>query len=138
MTEQELFYERYKHLFLNEKLSIKLQSIGFDEPVFARWFKHNFQLNVLGSPYKHNSGEVHKNYIGAPTFDQVRVWFEEKHHLFICVESGGEKHGVYKHDFVVWGNGSTSIRGFLTTHEAWYKAIEAAIKLIKDKETQIK
>ena len=138
MTEQESQYKKYRHLFLDEKLSIKLQSIGFDEVMFARWYKHKWQLNTLGTPYKHNSGEVSKNYIGSPTYDQVRVWFEQKHHLFICVESGGAKHGVYKHDFVVWGNGSTSVRGFLSTHEAWNAAIEAAIKLITDKETQTK
>lgn len=42
--------------------------------------KKQFQTNVLGNFYKHNSGEV-GNFLSAPLFSQAFKFFREKYNL---------------------------------------------------------
>lgn len=76
-----------QHLFLNIELSKLAKDKGYDEPAFARYNKGRFELNKLGTPYFHNSGEISRNYIAAPLYDQIIDWFMRKYFLEINVVS---------------------------------------------------
>ncbi len=67
--------------FVSLKLAQLLKQNGFDEPVNARYSKGVLRKNTLGGGYRHNSGEIDKNYISAPTQAQVIKWARIKNNV---------------------------------------------------------
>jgi hypothetical protein len=69
-----------EELFVPYKESLALKELEFDEPCIARFNKKQFQVNVLGNFYKHNSGEV-GNFLSAPLFSQAFKFFRDNYKL---------------------------------------------------------
>jgi hypothetical protein len=69
-----------EELFVPYEESLALKELEFDEPCIARFNKKQFQVNVLGNFYKHNSGEV-GNFLSAPLFSQAFKFFKEQYGL---------------------------------------------------------
>ena len=73
----------------------------------------------------------------APTYNQVKDWFKDKHHIKIDV-CHAESNGTYRITLWRWNFdnqiGKWERFGFISSYEDWYiaanKAIEEALKLI--------
>lgn len=83
-----------KFLFIPYELSVLALKKRFNEPCIARYGSktsvekdnpHGFQMNKLGSWYKHNSGEIEKHFISAPLYIQIVDWFRNEHKLVLDV-----------------------------------------------------
>ena len=62
-----------------------LKEKGFNEPVDSRFNrKGEYERNLLGREfYKHNSGEVCKIYLSAPSFFIAEQWLLQNHNILI-------------------------------------------------------
>ena len=67
--------------FVPYEEALALKELEFDEPCIARFNKKQWQTNVLGNFYRHNSGEV-GNFLASPLYQQAFRWFREKYNLY--------------------------------------------------------
>ena len=121
-----------------KELSVKLKEIGFDErclAVFRGDFDIEYQIDWETKQGKKNSdfsmfvvNKKHPNYwLSAPTYEQVKEWFMEKHLIFITVNC--EK---WLHEFmgeVETADGLSKLKTVSDYHEAFAMEIEEEIKL---------
>lgn len=76
-----------------KELAIKLKKIGFDEPCIAEFRGMDIQpVCQLDVDFKYSknseiSTETHY-WLSAPTYEQVKMWFLEKHSILITVRRG--------------------------------------------------
>lgn len=127
-----------------EKLKIK----GFDESCLGFYFEGEFELNTKGKtsiikPKKFNSIfsrepiSFQEKMVSVPTYNQVKDWFRDKHHIKIDV-CHAESNGTYRFTLWRWNFDNNVDKweriGFIGSYEDWYvaanKAIEEALKLI--------
>ena len=120
-----------KHLFLPYAIALALKEKGFKEDCIAHYSFSGGEPTITTNPRDFNYLPDDGQPISAPLYQQAVDWFEKKHGLFLCVEHGGKVNGTYKHDVVIWGRTSVSMRGFTSTETAWEKAILKALTLIK-------
>lgn len=77
---------------LKKELAVKLKHFGYDEPCNYVWrgedLEYCYQSGNHSSLAKNSemSGVGNEDYwVSAPTYEQVKVWFMEKHLMFINV-----------------------------------------------------
>lgn len=78
---------------ISKELAIKLKEIGFDEPCIAVFRGMDIQpvcqLDVDFNYSKNSEISTETHYwLSAPTYEQVKIWFLEKHSILITVRRG--------------------------------------------------
>lgn len=118
--------------FISKELSVKLKDIGFNAPCIAHY--RNFDIEPTCQMYatfktEQNSdfGDPTNYWLSAPTYEEVKMWFMEKHLIFITVNCE-----AWLHEFmgeVETADGLSKLKTVGDYHEAFAMAIEEAIKL---------
>lgn len=78
---------------ISKELAIKLKEIGFNEPCIAEFRGEDIQpVSQMSVDFSYStnseiSTETHY-WLSAPTYDQVKMWFLEKHSILITVRRG--------------------------------------------------
>ena len=73
--------------FVKYDVAVLLWEFGFNEPCQGRFNKgKQFQHNVLGNWYRHNSDEITHTYLAAPLYQQVQEWFRQKYFIDISIK----------------------------------------------------
>lgn len=91
--------EELKDIFVSHDIAVQLKEIGFDDLCIAYF---NSTSTVPEYPYRYvkdynkNSTES-KNFITAPTYEQVFKWFRDKNYLSSVVSNFGSFYGYIEH-----------------------------------------
>ena len=71
-----------KDLFVPYEIGKKLKEIGFNQPCFSCYCQGEIRFIRVGYSWCENITDFE---IYAPTYEQVKLWFMEKHLIFITV-----------------------------------------------------
>jgi len=127
--------------FVTYNTAVLLWEFGFDEPCQARFNKgKQFQHNVLGKWYKHNSDAISPNFLAAPLFQQVQEWFRTKYFMDISVKyecSANEVIDMYGNiNFMINKFRHPDVRveanGWLTHNQILELTFKKAFEILKD------
>jgi hypothetical protein len=87
--------ENLKDLFVPYEIAKKLKEIGFDLGCLARYIydDRNFEWYLVqiqqskpaSTAFNFDKNIERYDYVAAPTYEQVKLWFMEKHLIFITV-----------------------------------------------------
>jgi len=78
---------------ISKELAIKLKEIGFNEPCIAEFRGEDIQpVSQMSVDFSYStnseiSTETHY-WLSAPTYEEVKMWFLEKHSILITVRRG--------------------------------------------------
>jgi hypothetical protein len=121
-----------------KELSVKLKEIGFDE-VCSAVFRNN-DIEYCAQFGEEKTGKKNSDFsmfvvnkerpnywLSAPTYEQVKEWFMEKHLIFITVNC--EKWLSEFMGEVETADGLSKLKTVNDYHEAFAMAIEEAIRL---------
>lgn len=114
-----------KDLFVPKEIAIELKEIGFNKPCFACHSSNDIRFIKASNVWSEN---INESEVYAPTYEQVKNWFMEKHLIFITVNC--EK---WLHEFKGQVETSDAIIDTEMYHdynEAFKSAIKAAIPFI--------
>ena len=134
------YIQQIDKIFVPYKLVVELNKNGFNEPCFGYWSdwknKEPFVITCDYGTEKESHVIRQKPCIcSAPTYDQIFIWFEEKHHLIInntiYYSFNQQKWGIrYNSNRIVDSDILTTF--FENKQEALNNAIYEALKMIKD------
>ena len=121
--------------FVPYELSVKLKSLGFDEPCMSVYYGDvediQFTLNVRETQYYAQKG--YKDGVLAPTFSQAFRWFREKYGMYSHIKTSG-KISVLEFTWVSNGKyGFFSKNGFETYEEAELACLDKLIEIVETK-----
>lgn len=119
--------ENLKDLFVPYEIAKKLKEVGFNKPCFSCYSGEEIRLIRVGYSWCENITDFE---VYAPTYEQVKLWFMEKHLIFITVNCP-----KWLHEFQ--GEVETSDKLYVTEifnnyNEAFQSAIKAAIPFINN------
>ena len=132
----------YKNQFVSYNIAKELYNKGFNEPCLGNYGCENaWMIDIAEGSFnlvEHTNSPNREYTVSAQTWEQARVWIEEKHNLFITVipmlVSAGTTSGHRFTFFILNLNdynetSDESPLGFLTYNEAREKAFLTAIEL---------
>lgn len=116
-----------RNQFCSYKIALKLKELGFNEECLG-YFRNNTKSFHLGEDTR-----VQKDSILAPLWQQVIVWFSEKHSIDLHINRGGIRDNWYIgwRKFGYSYNHGDYSKPFKSYHEAREQAILEAIEYIK-------
>lgn len=127
--------------FVTYDVAVLLWEFGFDEPCQARFNKgRQFQHNVLGNWYRHNSDEISPSYVAAPLYQQVQEWFRTKYFMDITIKyecNVNEVVDMYGNiDFMINKFRQSDVRveaeGWVSHNELLHLTIKKAFEILKE------